>query len=213
MTAYIDATDVLAAMPRSSRPDPNSASAEDVEKIARLDSLCLSTSEMIDAELGWDLHRHPDPAYEADPTVTWIVDGRGRKTIHLHAGVVSLETVEYRYGNGTWTALEDEDFELFAMYDQEGERPFDHLRRVVGKWPSGDRNIRLTGVRGWDEPPARLLELNVAWVRQHVAAGDSYSGAIQVPDGQFVPTPRLSLPDDVRMFLTRERDRFKECWT
>lgn len=214
-TPYIEPIDVLDAMPLSVRPDPESDNPEDVAKIARLASLCVSTAEMIDAEIGYDFRRHPEPPYDAAATETWLVDGGNSQTIHLHRGVVSLELVEYRWSTGSpaeWTEFVAGDWELVSMYEDEGDRPFDHLRRTVGRWPAGQRNLRLTGVRGWEDPPARLLELNAAWVRQHVAAGDSYSGAAQVPDG-FMPPPRLVMPDDVRIFLTRESARYRECYT
>jgi hypothetical protein len=215
MTAYVTAADVIVAMPVSSRPDPDSDDPTDVAKVARISSLCASTAQMIDAELGADFGRHPaeDP-YDEDATVSWIVDAAASRRLHVHAGIVSLATVEYRYGAGDWTAHVDGDWELESMFvDEDPDRPYDHVHRVGYRWPAGLQNIRLTGVRGWASPPARLVEMNVAWVRQHLAAGDSFSGAVQVPEGGFVPTPRLVMPDDVRMFLTVEKGRFRECYT
>ena len=215
MTAYVTAADVVATMPVSTRPDTESDDPTDVAKVARITSLCDSTAQMIDAELGANFHRHPeeDP-YDEDATVSWIVDAQASQRLHVHEGIVSLASVEYRYGQGDWTAHVEGDWELQSMFEAEDpDRPYDHITRVGYRWPAGLQNIRLTGVRGWAAPPARLVEMNVAWVRQHLATGDSFSGAQQVPDGPFVPTPRLVMPDDVRLFLTVERGRFRECWT
>lgn len=214
MTAYCSADDVLAAMPASTRPDPDAdPDTEDAAKIARITSLCTSTAEMIDAEIKADFHRHP-PAADPDPApITWVVSGRGSRTLHLHAGAYSVTKVEVRYSvNDAWTEVPDADWESYSMFEAEDpERPLDHIA-FASRLPTFPMGVRLTGVRGWNEPPARLVEMNVAWIRQHLAAGDSYSGAVQMPDG-YIPTPRLTLPDDVRLFLAAEMRRYAECFT
>lgn len=213
MTAYIDAADVLAAMPLSTRPDATAAvGSEDAAKIARIDDLCAATAEMIDAEITYDFHRHPSDPYEAD--TSWIVSGHGSRLLHIHHGVLDLTSVEVRYSfGGTWSTLDEgTDWELFSEYEAEDPaRPFDHVQFAVAL-PAIRAGVRLAGIRGWAAPPARLRELNVAWVRQHLAGGDSYSGSAQVPDGSL-PQPRLMMPDDVRLFLTVEKARYRECYT
>ena len=214
MTAYIDADDVLAGMPLSTRPDPDaSPGTEDAAKIARITSLCEATAEMIDAELTYDFHRHPSDPY--DPDTSWIVTGYGR-TLHLHHGFLDLTSVEVRYSfAGAWSTpalVEGTDWEPVSMYEAEDpSRPFDHVHFAIAL-PTIARSVRLTGIRGWAAPPARLREMNIAWVRQHMAGGDSYSGAAQVPDGSL-PVQRLMMPDDVRLFLTVEKQRYRECYT
>jgi hypothetical protein len=170
---------------------------------------------MIDAEIGVDFHRHP--ADEDDADEVRILDGRGGRKIHVHRGIVSLTSVEIRLSAALdWQALNPGDWELVSMYEDESGRPYDHIRLTgVGRncFPSGERNVRATGVFGWNLPPARLVEANIAWVRQHLAAGDSYSGGMLVPEGGTVIVPRLQIPDDVRMFLVRESRRYEDCWT
>jgi hypothetical protein len=211
MTAYIDADDVLAAMPLSTRPDAEAEEGEDVAKIARITSLCATTADMIDAEITYNFHRHPADG-DDDPGIV-TVDGRGSRRLHVHRGIVSLESIDVRYSmTGDWDELDAGDWELVSMYEAEDPaRPYDHIQFAT-RLPAYPRGVRLSGVFGWGTPPARLVEMNVAWVLQHLAAGDSYSGAAQVPDG-FIPTPRLVLPDDVRLFLTVEKGRYRECYT
>lgn len=212
MTAYIDVSDVLAAMPVSVRPDESATSGEDVDKLARIASLCASTAEMIDAEITYDFRRHPADPYAADETIT--VDGRGGRVLHVHRGIIDLTSVDRRYAvTSDWDPYDEVgDYELVSMYEGEDpNRPYDHIH-FNHRLPEVGRGVRLTGIFGWQAPPRRLVELNIAWVRQHLAAGDSYSGGAQAPDG-YVPQQRLVLPDDVRMFLTREKSRYQECYT
>jgi hypothetical protein len=211
MTAYVDVARVLTALPLSTRPDIASDEAEDVSKVARIVMLAEATAEMIDAELKADFHRRP-----ADPegaAVELLVDGRGSRTLHVHRGIIELDGIDVRYSmSGDWDELEAEDYELVSMFEAEDStRPYDHIQ-LSRRLPTFPRGTRLRGHFGWAAAPARLVEMNVAWIRQLWAAGDSYSGAAQVPDG-FIQTPRLVLPDPVRMFLTVEKDRYRECYT
>jgi hypothetical protein len=210
-TPYALAADVIAAMPLSTRPDASSIEAADVDKVARITSLCLSTAEMINAELKGDFHRHPADDDAEDIEV--IVNGRGSRTLHVHRGVISIESIDIRYSpTGEWEEVDADDYELASMFEAEDSaRPYDHIH-LARRSPDYVRGVRLTGHFGWSAPPERLVEMNVAWVRQHLAAGDSYSGAMQMPEG-FIQTPRLTLPDDVRLFLTVEANRCKECYT
>lgn len=211
MTAYTTADLVIASMPEGTRPvvedDDYTALTE------RITSLAATTAEMIDAEIGWDFYRHPS----AEGTTTRILDGRGARSLHVHRGVISLDSLAVRFSaSADWEVLDADDWELSSLYEDEGSRPYDHINLTgVGRtrFPSGYRNVRAIGAFGWTTPPARLVEANTAWVRQHLAAGDSYSGAMPVPDGATVIVPRLVMPDDVRMFLHRESHRFQECWT
>jgi hypothetical protein len=215
-TPYVTAADVIASMPLSTAPDPDAdPGTEDAERVARITSLLEPTAEMIDAEIaGLNFHRYPAAA-DDDP-VTRTVDGLGSRTLHAHLGILSLTSIETRYAlSSDWEVIDNDPiaYELESMFEDESpDRPYDHVR-LTSRLPRNARGVRLTGHFGWSTPPARLKEANVAWIRQILAAGDSYSGAMQVPEGQFIPTPRLVLPDTIRMFLTREAGRYRECYT
>lgn len=210
-TAYIDPDDVVGSMPLATRPRPDSTEPDDIDTITRINSLCVSTAEMIDGELSRDFHRHPAAA--TDDPIEVLVDGHGSRVLHVHRGLISLESLEVRSSIGSaWSTIDEDDWELVSMFEAEGDRPYDHIQ-VARRLPTFPRGVRLTGHFGWAKPPAKLLEANIAWIRQHLAAGDSYSGAVQMPEGGYIPTPRLSLPDDVRILLNRETKRYQDCWT
>lgn len=211
-TPYVDVDDVIAALPPGIRPDPESEDPTDVAKVARLTSLCASSAQVIDAEIP-PINFHRRPAAGDDDPVALILDGRDSSRLHVHAGAISVESIEVRYAlTDEWVELDTDEWELVSMFESEDpDRPYDHID-FIRRLPTFRRGVRVTGHFGWTAPPPRLVEMNVAWIRQSVAASDSYSGAAQIPDGSF-PTPRLVLPDPVRMFLTAESRRYAACYT
>jgi hypothetical protein len=189
-------------------------------KIARMASLLVTaTAQAIEACGHRDYFQHP-----ATGTMTWVVDGDGSDTLHIHEGLVSLSLLELSYDRGlTYVQVPVTDYVLrgdspdVAEPVPDGE-PFFHVRFTgFGSYVTfvpTIRAARLTGVRGWPAVPADLVEGTAQRVRQLAFASAGYSGGdAGGPDeyGRISPTDRF-WPQSLYNFLQAERERFMACW-
>lgn len=183
------------------------------------DLLSVSTKEM-NRLMRRDYFRHPTT--EQGGTTTWTARGSGTPILHQHQGIVSLTTLEVR-----WSALDAYETVDTTGWVLRGTSPVDEepepdgvpsfhvvLTGVVSPavFPVGDAAVRLTGVRGWDEPPEDLVEGNLQRIRQLLTSDPSFSGAPVGADyGVMQPTlPRL--PDSFFRFMDAEKSRFRACY-
>jgi len=180
-------------------------------RLARLSTALKSaTDELIDEAGGRDYFRHPDVG--SDEFALDDVDGR---ILHVHDGIVAIDTLERRSGT-TYTELtEDTDYVL------RGDNPHDlpmpgahgpiafHVELVNGsKWADG---ARLTGALGWPAIPDALAEGCAARARQLTYGDATYEGAIPADDEYGRPMGTGRWPDVTYKFLQRERRRFYAC--
>jgi hypothetical protein len=206
MTAYATIDDLMAVF----------ETAPKTARQPRLEGLLQVATDELNTELKRDYFRHPTSG-----ATTWLVDGEGGCTLHLHRGIVELELVELSWDYGlTFVELAATDWVLTweattSDAPLEGE-PYFHLRLLptgtYRTFPRGTGVIRLTGARGWATIPAPLIEGVVERARQTAFADGSYSGAVAADDeyGRAISSyPRW--PDVTWKFMERERRRFYAC--
>jgi hypothetical protein len=175
--------------------------------INRIESALVGTTERLTQELGgMDFFRHPaDP--DADDEVR-LFNTNGGSTIHVHTGIVSVSLIRIRDSRWSdWVEFDPTDFDLeaWASADQAQAtattEPFDHIRLngtgFYFYWPRGQRLVEITGVFGWPAVPQRVIDANVDWARQAIAADRTYPGGVQSPDEAGIPQLFPRLPDSV----------------
>ena len=171
----------------------------------------VETARDLDRELGYGLRVGTE-------TETWLADGYGDGRLHVHSGIVSIDTIEIQQTPGSdWIELEveGEGWILEGALDDvsvpAGE-PFFHVQLIpsggYARFPSTRAGVRLTGVPGW--PAARIdaREANVAWGRQRLAADPSLPGGPVGPEEFGSPIAPDRWPRAVYDLITSERHRF-----
>lgn len=208
MTDYATSEDVLATFHQ-----PPSGDAE----LARITSLLAAVTAQMHRVAHRDWLRHPATEYEDDEV--WYANGDGTPTLHVHGGIVDITTIEVRYSaSDDYEEVDETGWVLRGADPRSDDPPLDdepwfHVvltgTVVPSTWPRGPRSVRLTGVRGWDVPPADLVEAQVERVRQLYSSDASFSGA-PVGGGDYGdPTTSLPrLPASFYAFLRADRERF-----
>lgn len=185
------------------------AITEDDNLVARCrGALDEATADLI-RELGWDYFPHA--------STTWIEPGEQGPVLHLHAGVVSLTTVEIDLtGNGTWTTLATTDWNLEPAKLPPDRPTYTHLRLApfgaYSWWPTHSRAVRLTGVPGHATIPVDVTAATVASARVKLAADPTWPGAPIVPEALNEPVHAGRMPEATYRLVVAERQRFMACW-
>lgn len=213
MTAYATEEDALLQWPGAAKPTGGD--------LARLNVLLPVAAQQMDKAAQRDWYRHP--AVEYDDPETWYAEGEGSRVLHVHGGIVSLDTVEVRYS----ASLAYEEIAEAGWVPRGTDPTSDepdaiglpsfHVvltsLTVHGRWPKGIQSVRLTGVRGYDTPPVDLVQANVERARQLYSMDSSYSGGAVVTDGLGSPiTTFPGLPASFYAFLKAENSRFHSCY-
>lgn len=189
---------------------------------ARLDRLTellgVATAQLIAEAGGRDHFRHPDAG-----SASWVIDGDGGDTLHVHEGLVALDALELSFDGGlTYVAVPATDYTLrgdspwSAEPVPDGEPAF-HIRFTgFGGYagvPPTVRAARLTGARGWPAIPEPLVEGTAQRARQLAYAEAGYSGSLAGgPDQYGAPaTTDRFWPQSTYNFLALERERFRGC--
>jgi hypothetical protein len=187
-------------------------------RLDRLDQLLdVATAQVIEACGHRDYFRHPDTG-----SATWVVDGDGSDTLHVHEGLVALDALELSFDGLSYIAVPATDYVLRGDSPWSAEpvpesEPFFHVRFTgFGGYtnvPPTIRAARLTGARGWPAVPETLVEATAQRVRQLAYAEASYSGsAVGGPDGYGAPvTTDRFWPQSLYNFLEADRSRFMAC--
>lgn len=169
-------------------------------------------------EASRDIDRAIGRSYE-QVTEARIVHGDGSGVLHVHGGIVSLDTVEVRTATGgAWETLQVEDTGWYL----EGavgtgiigtNEPAFHIQLVDTAthttFPEVRQGVRLTGTFGWPDIPINVQTATVAWARQRLALDPSLPGGIiSGPEdiGGAVSLDRW--PRVVRDLIDSERHRF-----
>lgn len=202
---YADLGDFLAIF--STRPLP--------KLWPRLTSLLrVATDELINEMGGRDYFRHP-----VTGTEDFDVDADGCDVLHVHQGIVSLDSVALTFDLGrTHVALEDANWVLRGDSPRSAEGPRDgepafHLLLVdVGPYrsfPKGRTTVRLTGALGWPAIPSPLREGTVERARQLAYADPAFAGQVPGPSEYGGGQPVYERwPQVTWRFLEAERHRF-----
>lgn len=214
MTAYATEADALAQFPGAAKPTG--------DNLARLVALLPVAAEQLNRAAQRDWYRHP--ANDYDGPDEWFAEGEGKGILHVHGGIVSLEAVDLRYSESS--DYEEVDPVGWALrgtdpYSDEPDAdglPYFHvvLTRISpsthGIFPRGIQSVRLTGVRGYDTPPADLVQANVERARQLYSAESTYSGGTVATDAMGNPVTTFpGLPASFYAFLRAENSRFLAC--
>ena len=188
-------------------------------RLARLGSLLgTATAQLIADAGGRDYFRHPSSG-----SATWVVDGKGTDTIHVHEGLVALDLLELSFDGGlTYVPVPATDYTLRGDSPWSSEpvpagEPFFHVRftgfgRYTVVVPTV-RAARLTGARGWPVIPEPLIEGTAQRARQLAFAEGTYSGSMAGGPDEFgapATTDRF-WPQSTYNFLQLERERFMGC--
>lgn len=156
---------------------------EDADKLARIRTLLEEVSDELDMEVGRDFYRHP----RVSGTETRTIHGSGTGRICIHQGVVSITSLEVAESvGGTYTTIASGDYFLETLYSQPGH-PYDHLTlstagAIRTTYPRLQRIVRITGVFGFEEPPAPVKAAVKDRVRQRYAADPSVLGGVIGPE-------------------------------
>lgn len=214
MTAYATEADALLRWPGAGKP-----TGADLE---RLNALLPVAAEQLNRAAQRDWFRHP--ADGDDDPETWYEAGDGTRVLHVHGGIVSLESIEVRYSESLAYEEVPEAGWVLRGTDPHSDAPdvdglpYFHVvltlasPSTVGRWPKGIRGVRLTGVRGYATPPADLVQANVEKARQLYSADATYSGGIIATDGMGGPVSTFpALPASFWAFLKAENSRFVAC--
>lgn len=205
-TAYANIDDVLAFF----STEPKGA------KRARLESLLtVATDEMIGELGGLDFFRHPTTGSR-----TWYVDMDGSSIVHLHRGVISLDTLAISLDLGaTFDTIEETEYRLTSGYSDTADpltgEPYFHLELLpYGTWrhfPRGKGLVRLTGATGWPAIPSPAREGVAERARQIAFADPAYQGMIPAEEDYGQPVVMARWPEVTWRFLQREKQRFMAC--
>lgn len=188
-------------------------------KLVRLNSLLVTaTAQVIEACAHRDYFRHP-----VSGSATWLVDGDGSDIIHVHEGLVALDTLELSFDGGlTYVPVTATDYVLrgdspFSAEPIPAGEPYFHIRFTgwgqYANVPSTVRAARLTGARGWPAVPTVLVESTVQRARQLGFASGDYSGSAAGgldEYGRPASNDRF-WPQSLYNFLQAEHSRFMAC--
>ncbi len=191
-------------------------------KAARIIDLLEVAAEEINAECGRDFFRHPTTGTE-----TFTVDGHGGSILHFHEGLISLDLLEYsddrgvtftEFATGDWS-LRGDDYSSTAPA-LAGE-PYFHVvlspaSTTRTSFTRGQSVLRLTGARGWNVGPRRLVEANAQRARQLAYGDNTYSGSVPGPEdlNPYDYAQRLvsfRWPQVVWNFIRAHNRRFIPC--
>lgn len=182
----------------------------------RLADLLQTATDELNEELGGiDFFRHPTTGSEA-----WLVDADGSAILHVHRGIVALDSLEISFDGGReFVTVPADDYALawdrFSSEEPPEGEPWFHIRMLPGAtyqaFPRGTGTVRLTGARGWPAIPSPLAEGVVERARQIAFADPSYEGNVPSQDEFGRPTVTGRWPDVTFKFLRREQRRFYAC--
>jgi hypothetical protein len=189
------------------------------KRLNRLTTLLrVATDQVIDEFDGRDFFRHP-----ASGSATWLADGNGSASLHVHGGLVALDALELSFDGGlTYVPVTASDYMLrgdsqFSAEPLPSGEPYFHIRfTAFGQYtnfPRTHQSVRLTGARGWPAIPTVLREATSQRVRQLAAAGATYSGSDAGGSDDYGPSPTTDRfwPQSMWNFLKAERNRFIGC--
>jgi len=178
-------------------------------RAGRIAAVLAEASALIDAELGFDHYRHPVGA----GTEARIFDGpRTRRRLCVHAGIVSVTTVEVRYvaSDTTWTTLAATDWYLEPRVLGPDES-YQHLCLTgSGTWPAfpwGVATIRITGVFGYAAVPTMVRRATVALARQIYRADATTPGGMVGDSELSMGAMPRGWPDDTWRLVRYVRAR------
>lgn len=174
-------------------------------RVRRIAGALEEASAMIGAAIGWDFYRHPATGTEQR---TYDVQ-RNTRRLCVHGGVVSLTSVEVRYGpDDAWQTVDTDDWNLDPRNPMTGEAAGHVALTGDGAWPvfpAGVATVRLTGAFGYAAVPVDVRRATVALARQIYRADATTPGGLAGPDewggGQM---PR-GWPDDAYRVVDRFR--------
>lgn len=165
-------------------------------ELARMQRALVDATDKLIDEIGFDFFRHP-----ATGTEVRLVDGTGDGRLHVHEGIVSLSAVRIKESaSASFVAVNSADYLLSPAVPRSGW-PYDHVDftgvGTYGIWPRVKRGVELTGVFGWPRVPRAVINANIAWARQDLAADPSFPGGIVGPEELGSPSGPNRLPDAV----------------
>lgn len=177
---------------------------------ARLSTaLRTATDELVDEMDGRDFFRHPSVG-----SATFALDDVDGRILHVHGGIVAIDTLEVRRGS-TYTLLTaDTDYVLRGVgptqsREPETLEPAFHIELLTGQtWMDG---ARLVGALGWGAIPEALAEGCAARARQLVYGAASYEGAIASDDGYGHQYVSQRWPDVTWKWMQRQKGQFYAC--
>lgn len=192
-------------------------------RYGRLNGLLrTATAELIAEMSGRDYFLHP-----ASGSGTWY-GGPDRVTprrgvtdygiIHVHEGLISLDTLEVSQDRGSsFTAATGTDYTLRGANPDSAEpvpdgEPYFHiiftgLGSIVGA-PIGVNTLRFTGARGWPAIPRPVVEGVAERARQLAYADPSFSGSVTGPPEYGAGAQPERWPQILYRWLESERHRF-----
>ncbi len=189
------------------------------KRLPRLTTLLrVATGQVIDEFDGRDFFRHP-----ASGSATWLADGNGSPTLHVHEGLIALDALELSFDGGlTYVQVTASDYMLrgdspFSAEPIPAGEPYFHIRfTAFGQYtnfPRSHQSARLTGARGWPTVPTVLREATAQRVRQLAAAGATYDGSDAGGADGYGPAPTTDRfwPQSMWNFQKAERERFIGC--
>lgn len=189
---------------------------QDTRRLAAMEKALVESADRIRHVLGgWAFWRSPQSG-----TTQRTFRGTGTDLLHVHAGIVSLTTVEIREtDDGAWVTVDASDWQLLCKANPQDEfsrpsgEPWDHLQltgvTTYSTFPRGRTpRVRLTGAFEWDPIPPHVVGANVDWARQQLAADPSFPGGIVGPDELGRPVGPNRMPDSVWRLLLWQQHRF-----
>jgi hypothetical protein len=179
----------------------------------RLAQALQTATDELNGEIGRDYFRHPGTGTEEFLLGGTDVDA---DVLHIHRGLVELETLEVRLGGGAYTEVVADDFVVMGdaptMQPALGSGiPSFHIVLRRGRFPKGLDAVRLTGALGWPAAPDALGESCAARARQIVFADPSYEGSIPSDEAYGRISVSTRWPHVFWKFVEREARRFDAC--
>lgn len=183
-----------------------------------LSLLDTATRQVVEECGGRDYFRKP-----ATGTATWLANGNGTATLHVHEGLVQLDLLELSFDGGrTYVTVAATDYILVGDSPSSTEppppgEPFFHVRFTgfgsYTTFPPVVRAARLTGARGWSRWPVTLTEATAQRARQLAFASAGYSGSEAGGQDEFGRTSATDRfwPQSLYNFLSRDHERFIGC--
>lgn len=184
-----------------------SQGTSDTRLLARYERALREATLDLDREIGYTALRE---------TGTFLFHGDRTGVLHVHRGIVSLDSIDIRLSTGAaWTPLQVQDTGWF-LEGQLGDPEADdgiyyHVRLLdtatYTTFPDVRQGIRLTGTLGGDAETRRAA--CVALARQRVAMDKAPMGGVSAGPEQFGgPVSRDLWPRVVYDLIASERHRF-----